>query len=61
MVVVFSSLLLLLVDPVAEVLRKVFRSGLANWSADTDHIFAPYLNNHTENDVYFHFVFITET
>ena len=33
MVVVFSSLLLLLVDPVAEVLRKVFRSGLANWSA----------------------------
>jgi len=31
--VVFSSLLLLLVDPVAEVLRKVFRSGLANWSA----------------------------
>lgn len=35
MVVVFSSLLLLLVDPVAEVLRKVFRSGLANWSAAT--------------------------
>ena len=33
LVVVFSSLLLLLVDPVAEVLRKVFRSGLANWSA----------------------------
>ena len=35
LVVVFSSLLLLLVDPVAEVLRKVFRSGLANWSAAT--------------------------
>jgi hypothetical protein len=35
-VVVFSSLLLLLVDPVAEVLRKVFRSGLANWSAATN-------------------------